>query len=508
MLNKLHILLSYLSTIHRGILVSCSQTIRMMVESLRSIHSLSTEALISEFFRLTFWRRIAECKEKKHWFSAISTDVQASDTYSTRMSSRSLYHLSKRKIFSLIIWVGTTSRFELMEQNQALVLENEQFDSYFNISSSDEYVVPYFSSEVTYSCRPQSTVCKGKNPKFVPKSDINRMPEGWGCAQRRPLRTLAHVLLLFDPQFILMVDDDTYVNYRLIMQRYRADIYGVMRHVPVVLGEFQGKEHHLTSKGIFAGGSGYLIGRAAIKRLISNSSMYYAPGDRHHFRTPEQQRSLSVVVEAFRKGATTCAEDCVDFNPLKHPPMRTHPPVGAIDMSWKNESGLLPDGFLKVAIRLVDLCANLMANEHTCLHSDHSLGRCLVYGANVVPVGMTCQREYQSPNMSIVNLFEGHRYNSTRSTIDNQGKVTSYVKVLDSYSSRPKHMRYSGMCFMTRSCNLSEHLTCHRYKASHKKNEDLMPVAEKVYNHNSYYRSESSCEIMMLGDGMNPLGWC
>merc|ERR1711991_117387 len=112
------------------------------------------------------------------------------------------------------------------------------------------------------------------------------MPTGWACAQRRPLRTLAHILLLFDPQFILMVDDDTYVNYDLLINRYRSDIFGIMQKIPIVLGEFQGRPDHLTSKGIFAGGSGYFISKAAINRLTFNATMYYGPGDRYHYRTP------------------------------------------------------------------------------------------------------------------------------------------------------------------------------------------------------------------------------
>jgi hypothetical protein len=76
------------------------------------------------------------------------------------------------------------------------------------------------------------------------------------------------------------------------------------------------------------------------------------------------------------------------------------------NQDWKKESGLLADGFMKMSIRcncstvylvditklkntcfrLIDLCANLMAAENTCHHSDHSLGRCLVYGAHVCHV--------------------------------------------------------------------------------------------------------------------------
>jgi hypothetical protein len=70
--------------------------------------------------------------------------------------------------------------------------------------------------------------------------------------------------------------------------------------------------------------------------------------------------------------------------------MRAFPPVddsGGGD-SWRKESGILPGGFMKIAVRLIDLCTNSMAGENTCLHSDHSLGRCLLYGAQVIDLDM------------------------------------------------------------------------------------------------------------------------
>jgi len=133
--------------------------------------------------------------------------MQSSDTYKT--AKNPYYDLKPRKIFSLIIWIGSTERFSMME-DQSRVLEDEAFDSYFRSLPEREYVVPFLASEVGYPCRPESTRCtrhKGNSEYkgYIPKSDINSMPSGWGCAQRRPLRTLAHVLLLFEPEIILMV---------------------------------------------------------------------------------------------------------------------------------------------------------------------------------------------------------------------------------------------------------------------------------------------------------------
>ena len=333
------------------------------------------------------------------------------------------------------------------------------------------------------------------------------MPVGWACAQRRPLRTLSHILLLFDPEFILMADDDTYINYDRLVTTYRSNIYGIMQNIPIVLGEFQGKPRHLTSKGLFVGGSGYFLSKAVVNRLISNETIHYVPGDKYHYRTPELQRALSVAIEAFQKGSTTCPEDCVDYNPLKHPPTRAYPPADARDDSWKSQSGLLHNGFISISIPLVQLCTNMMANEHTCLHSDHSLGRCLVYGANIVPVGMVCTRKFEYTNdTNILHDSRNRDHNDSRSIPDENGNIISYVKVLDAHHTHSKHIQYSGMCFMSQTCD-KDKITCHRYKAMHNINEGLvLPV--KYYTHRSYFREDSSCEVMGIGKEATPLRWC
>ena len=53
--------------------------------------------------------------------------------------------------------------------------------------------------------------------------------------------------------------------------------------------------------------------------------------------------------------------------------------------------------------RLIDLCANLMANEGTCQHSDHTMGRCLLYGASGVPVGAQCETRVPLETVPRVN---------------------------------------------------------------------------------------------------------
>lgn len=89
--------------------------------------------------------------------------------------------------------------------------------------------------------------------------------------------------------------------------------------------------------------------------------------------------------------------------------------------------------FVTTARRLVDLCSNVMASENTCLHSDHSISRCLIYGANAIANSVICH-----------------------SFVDNP----------------PKNITF-GMCFMAKSCDLHRHITCHRYRPRRNENGDL-----------------------------------
>ena len=66
-----------------------------------------------------------------------------------------------------------------------------------------------------------------------------------------------------------------------------------------------------------------------------------------------QRHPFLVGVEAFDNGKMSCAEDCIDFDPNLNPPTRAFPliPTPKSDKTWKKESGLLPDGFMKISIR-------------------------------------------------------------------------------------------------------------------------------------------------------------
>lgn len=228
--------------------------------------------------------------------------------------------------------------------------------------------------------------------------------------------------------------------------------------------------------------------------------MYHAPGTTYHYHSEAQSKHLSVAREAFNVGKRSCADECVDYDPYQHPPMRAFPPTNAANGLWRKEEGLLPNGFLKLSVRLVDLCAKLMAGEHTCLHSDHSLGRCLVFGAQAVPVGMACIRKYEKATTSIMPS------NVSVSTLDVKSRQgSSYVEILHA-DQLPVYLRHSGMCFMLKHCDLQEHLTCHRFKAAYRNHRGLTP--EKVYRFRSYYVEPSSCEVMEIGGPPIPKRWC
>ena len=60
--------------------------------------------------------------------------------------------------------------------------------------------------------------------------------------QRRMLRAISHSLLLYDPDFLLVVDDDTYVNVPQLMHGTNLSRYLTheMREMPLALGHLTG----------------------------------------------------------------------------------------------------------------------------------------------------------------------------------------------------------------------------------------------------------------------------
>jgi hypothetical protein len=231
--------------------------------------------------------------------------------------------LYRRQVDLIIIFVGSTTRQEIMRQQ---LLSLHLFSDISDVSS----IVGWRATEDIYNCKDGSTVCikdaelystltkTARNAllsdssivaykDLMPSSNINERKHqpggkeaGWSCAQRRPIRSLAHVLKIFIPKFILIVDDDTYVNVPLLKALLLCDnnykkssslnnqsfadwalsqaLYNLpdigyigqlgkkLRHrdIPHALGEFMAFGQ-ITTRGFFSGGAGYLIGPPVIK---------------------------------------------------------------------------------------------------------------------------------------------------------------------------------------------------------------------------------------------------
>ncbi len=95
--------------------------------------------------------------------------------------------------------------------------------------------------------------------------------------------------------------------------------------------------------------------------------------------------------------------------------------------------------------------------------SDHSIGRCLLYGVGASPVNVPCHVEANA----------------------NLGKINNGTIPL------------VGMCFMTPKCDLEEQLTCHRYKATAIGN-DVVPERISTTGSNNYrlYSSVFNGEVI------------
>jgi hypothetical protein len=417
--------------------LSCSVDTRMINHR----HG-SSNTVVHHMIQSLFWRRIMECYEHKVWKNAhLNSHHQVMQALSQAMlqsskrdiaghrrpipvhhqsvsDHRALSHPIRNKISSLVVWVGSAATVSLINA-QSLVLKRYP-------KTGPDAVIGWAATDITYPCSEGTTKCLGSNKylKYIPGSAINFMPAGWACAQRRPLRALAHVLLLFDSEFILLADDDTFVNYELLLARYGRMLQNEMVTVPIYLGEFTGStgaSGHLTTQGLFAGGSGYVLGKAVLARLVAfeiSDGIYSADNDKKprnqedEFRSVAQYQYLSVAAEGQRVSSQFCpakntdgegsdlAEDLQHLQLLNPDKLRGsltrasetsgdscvlnyETKVVTTHMYVDNTNGVYSDkrqvdpqlpyrtireGKFPLAVPLVDFCANLMSNENTCQH--------------------------------------------------------------------------------------------------------------------------------------------
>jgi hypothetical protein len=339
-------------SIASSIAVTCSMSMSELLQQ-------SNTSSIDEWIQIIANRRIMECHESEYW-PATMTIAQP----------------SRRKIYGLIIWVGSRSRLEMAIAQIQILKHQYRFPS-------EDRIVGWIASEEQYPCRPQSTRCPpplasdANLTMLLKASEINEESFGWSCAQRRPLRSLAHTLHLYDPSFIFLIDDDTYVNATFFepTSRLNQAIKSYLASQTVVLGFLETKHRltggRITKRGILYGGRGYLLGKAVLNSLQSHQIL----GPRVYedaFRDPMMMRHLSILRQAHQLAASHCDSSCLQ---LMTP-----------DGSWIDYGSVG-----KFAVRLVDVCMNLLSDEHTCYHSDHAMTRCLAHAVYASMIHIGCE---------------------------------------------------------------------------------------------------------------------
>ena len=186
----------------------------------RSQDRESTEQSAINILEFLFFRRLAECQEEYKW--------------ENKVHEAALY---RRKVQGLIIWVGSKSREHIGELQRAVLSRVPR--------EGESAVIGWHVTEDIFPCSKGTTTCQEADHQghFLPLMPLtllgdSRCEQGWACAQRLPLRALSHALSLFDPQFLFIADDDTYLNYPYMIQSLGHRILGEMSRSPIVLGNF------------------------------------------------------------------------------------------------------------------------------------------------------------------------------------------------------------------------------------------------------------------------------
>lgn len=329
------------------------------------------------------WRRYLECREDVS-LSTYAKSAHFSDSSRPSKQPPAYFTHIRRKVLSVVIWIGSQQNYHIME-NQALMLHQETYHA--SLSS----VIGWAATDELYPSRPGSAKCLSSNKRYagyLTNSAVNFMPKGWGRAQRRPLRALSHVLLLFDPEFIVIADDDTLFNFPLFRMKYLPMLlppHGNWSQHAMIIGEMMGRtglQGHLSVHGMFIGGSGYILNRPLLQQLHGNKihsfgltidakqslSSDYITDD--PYRSKSHIWHLSVLREGIEMASKFCPEaspkSCVVINEADLKPTSSEKTVGKGGIAYVTPNGRNEQ--IELAVRVVDFCANLMANEHTCQH--------------------------------------------------------------------------------------------------------------------------------------------
>lgn len=409
-------------------------------------HSHEVDIILSSIAR----RRLEECYEKGRWplsshlhthlhtvghnnlnankHNKVKQDIQQglwSNSTSYLLPNKSIF--PRRQVYGLIVWISSTSRPSLYSaQLQVLKLQNINND----ILNDSQTIFGWIATEDVYPCRNASEKIF-KNNKIenkynnirkcnfaygyhwmLPSTQLSYASAGWACGQRRPLRAMSHVLLLYNPDFLFVVDDDTYINIKLLLYGdiLSQIILNELAKQPIVLGQLNGG-NKITKKGFFYGGSGYLMGRGLISVLTSHVLHGPRTSD-DSVRTTKHFNHLGLMEEAFAVSESNCPKN---NNDSSNDCMRLDPAVPIVLHFHNNKAEL--------GVRLIDLCVNVFSEEGTCHHSDHAMSRCLVHAAYADVWDVRCQG-FDTPTNPFVNI---------------------------------------AMCMGIDNCNSSSLLTCHRW---------------------------------------------
>jgi hypothetical protein len=338
---------------------------------------------VADMLSTIFWRRIMECYEKKIWYARYMqrlNSLAVALPATAKMKENFGNAIARRKVSSIVIWIGSQDQIKLIEEQASVLKQFPFFD--------ETAVIGWAATDESYPCRDSKIKCLTKGRmKCLPQSAINFMSAGWGCAQRRPLRSLAHTLLLVEPSFAIVLDGDTFLNYKLLVDKYGSYLTrGAMVQRPLAVGELMGSwgdTGHLTKWGIYGGGAGYIIGRKALEALVAHEIKYYKGegvrsrqqdiDDSDLFRSNQQIFHLSLYREGLKMSSKHCSsraavgsiqagdssgDSCV---------LSAKPVISSLNSTLHGKE-MSRNLVIPIAVRLIDFCANLLANENTCLH--------------------------------------------------------------------------------------------------------------------------------------------
>lgn len=403
---------------------------------------------LAEALKAIATRKLHECSEiirqfKYSWDYDSTAALKSSDDYRININgvqdfSSQTSSIARRSVYGVVLWIASVSRISVAE-NQ---IRSMSFQQKPRDGDESKRIYGWVATEDVYPCMAGSNICKDKIVTKMGQSqykenmpytilDKNTTLPGWACAQRRPLRALAHVLLLYDPDFVLLVDDDTFVNAHFLsyMAPLGTYIMTIMRRENVVLGELNIYDKKITKRGFYFGGSGYLMGRGVLSQLTSYtiSSRRYSKSD--WFRSKGQMGTLGLLDEAMLNTSASCTACIQAGQPIPQ------------DKSEGFDGEIFVTRTANLSIRVIDLCTNMMADTATCYHSDHSLTRCLAHGTYSDTKNAGCESHF--------DLSVG-------------GNIV------------PMAMCYEGV-----TCDLTTALTCHRY-VSFVHNSTLVPASTRL----------------------------